>query len=223
MSSADFDRLGYAMVESLLSARECDEVSAKLANTSQTGTRKLLGQAWCTDLADKLGRHPDLRAYVEADYLAVQCTYFEKSAEHNWLVPIHQDLSIPVAGRVAHPALRGWSEKEGTLFVQPPVEVLEKLVAVRLHLDACGEADGPLHLLPGTHAQGLVTAEAAVQARKTLPAVASIAHRGSACVMRPLLLHASSRSCGSSRRRVLHFVFAPPTLPFGLRWPARAG
>jgi len=37
-------------------------------------------------------------------------------------------------------------------------------------------------------------------------------------LMRPLLLHASSKSSGSSRRRVLHFLFGPPVLPCGLRW-----
>jgi hypothetical protein len=37
-------------------------------------------------------------------------------------------------------------------------------------------------------------------------------------LMRPLALHASSKANGASRRRVLHFVFGPPTLPFGLAW-----
>jgi hypothetical protein len=37
-------------------------------------------------------------------------------------------------------------------------------------------------------------------------------------LMRPLLLHASSRASGASRRRVLHFVFGPRELPFGLAW-----
>ena len=37
-------------------------------------------------------------------------------------------------------------------------------------------------------------------------------------LMRPLLLHASSKATGASRRRVLHFVFGPPALPHGLAW-----
>ena len=44
------------------------------------------------------------------------------------------------------------------------------------------------------------------------------ASQGSALVMRPLLLHASSKSKGYGRRRVLHFVFGPRSLPYGLRW-----
>ena len=46
--------------------------------------------------------------------------------------------------------------------------------------------------------------------------------RGDALVLRPLLLHASSKGNGHSRRRVLHFVFGPRELPCGLRWPEAA-
>jgi hypothetical protein len=38
-------------------------------------------------------------------------------------------------------------------------------------------------------------------------------------VLKPLLLHASSKASMPSQRRVLHFVFGPPVLPFGLEWP----
>jgi hypothetical protein len=31
-------------------------------------------------------------------------------------------------------------------------------------------------------------------------------------------LHASSKATGTSRRRVLHFVFGPRALPYGLEW-----
>ena len=37
-------------------------------------------------------------------------------------------------------------------------------------------------------------------------------------LMRPLLLHASSKTAGTSRRRVLHFLFGPRELAFGLVW-----
>jgi hypothetical protein len=42
--------------------------------------------------------------------------------------------------------------------------------------------------------------------------------RGGALVMRPLLLHASSKATSLAPRRVLHFVFGPPKLPAGLEW-----
>ena len=41
--------------------------------------------------------------------------------------------------------------------------------------------------------------------------------------MRPLVLHASHKVCVDRPRRVLHFVFGPSKLPFGLRWPPSDG
>ena len=48
-----------------------------------------------------LRAHHVLQSLIPADHVAVQCTYFEKSSERNWLVALHQDLSIPVARRVS--------------------------------------------------------------------------------------------------------------------------
>jgi ectoine hydroxylase-related dioxygenase (phytanoyl-CoA dioxygenase family) len=150
--------------------------------------------------------------------VAVQCTFFEKSAAINWLVPVHQDLGIPVAERVDHPALRAWSEKEGSLFVQPPADFLAQLIAVRLHLDPCTAQDGPLRVIPGTHRCGRIADEEAIALRSRGLEVTLCAAKGDALAMRPLLLHASSKATGTSRRRVLHFLFAPADPPHGLRW-----
>jgi ectoine hydroxylase-related dioxygenase (phytanoyl-CoA dioxygenase family) len=155
---------------------------------------------------------------VPAGFAAVQCTYFEKSASRNWLVPVHQDLSIPVADHAEHASLSGWSRKEGTLYVQPPAELLEQLVAVRLHIDACGATDGPLRVVPGSHLYGRMQAKDAAAARQVQSEFTCTAGQGSAMAIRPLLLHASSRSTGGNMRRVLHFLFGPRVLPFGLRW-----
>jgi hypothetical protein len=40
--------------------------------------------------------------------------------------------------------------------------------------------------------------------------------RGGALVMRPLILHASSKATEPTQRRVLHFVFGPKELPLGV-------
>ncbi len=103
--------------------------------------------------------------------------------------------------------------------MQPPVAVLPQLLAVRLHLDDCGPDDGPLRVIPGSHQSGLIDPARAVQMRQQSQEVACCVARGGVLLMRPLLLHASSRSSGNSQRRVLHFVFAPPDLPYDLRWP----
>lgn len=215
-----FDQDGFALIPELLSAQRCAQLAAQvaLAAPGMGGTRCLLPEAWCAALAAELLRHPALAGIIPPASVAVQCTYFEKSAERNWLVPIHQDLSIPVAARVEAAPLRGWSEKEGALFVQAPPAVLERLVAVRLHLDDCGPDDGPLRVVPRTHRRGVISNEDAIAARAEGETTCVLA-TGGALALRPLLLHASSKGRGSSRRRVLHMVFGPKDLPYGLRWP----
>jgi hypothetical protein len=212
---------GFVTLRGVLRKDECAALAelAARASVGSAGTRCLLSLPWCQSLAAQLRRHPAIAKLMPVDHVAAQCTYFEKSVARNWLVPIHQDLGIPVAARVDSPALHGWSEKEGTLFVQAPVELLRELLAVRVHLDDCLQGDGPLQVLPGTHERGRFEPEAAAQARRAGPVVACTLERGDALLMRPLLLHASSKASGASRRRVLHFLFGPRRLPHGLRWP----
>lgn len=208
------------MVPGVLSALQCAEAGRKivLADPAAGGTRNLLSQPWCDDMAARLRTHPAITRCLGSSSTAVQCTYFEKSADRNWLVPFHQDLSIPVAAKVDDPSLCGWSEKEGTLFVRPPLDVLRSLVAVRLHLDDCGVDDGPLRVIPGDSQHTILPDEAIAALRATETAVTCLASAGDALLLRPLLLHASSKGRGGSRRRVLHFVFGPAELPLGLRW-----
>ena len=214
-----FHTAGYAIIPDVLGPPECVNIADRIHSaTASGGTRRLLDHGWCVELAQRLRGAPALSGLVDAAHVAVQCTYFEKSASRNWLVPVHQDLSVPVAARVADPGLSGWSEKEGSLFVQAPVALLAQLVAVRVHLDECTNADGPLRVVPGSHQQGVITADAAVRARQETAEVVCTAAQGTALVMRPLLLHASSKSTGSSRRRVLHFLFGPADPGHGLRW-----
>lgn len=219
--SADetFEADGFAVLRDVVPRERLNTLApVALASGAVGGSRCLLARPEIAALASELREHPALRAIVPGDHVAVQCIYFEKSSERNWLVAIHQDLSIPVARRVASERLRGWSEKEGEVFVQPPAEVLAQLVAVRVHLDACGEEDGPLRLVPGSHRLGVLTPEAALAARRDHGEVTCTADPGDVLVLRPLALHASSKSSGRSRRRVLHVVYGPPRLPEGLDW-----
>jgi len=208
---------GFASAEAILSAAEMKALSAQLeAGDGRPGQRERLVEPWCADLADRLRHHPVLAPVLAPDLVALQCICFEKSAELNWLVSVHQDLSFPVQGHTAHPDWKAWSSKGGTTYVQPPVPVLDQLLAVRLHLDACGAGDGPLVVVPGSHRQGVIAPEVAVSLRaqeKACPAAA-----GDALLMRPLLLHRSSKALGSSRRRVLHFVLGPRHLLDGMGW-----
>lgn len=215
-----FESNGFAVIAQVLAGSECSKVAEHFdAFTSdEAGSRALLELDWCRNLALSLRSNPKILPYLASDSVAVQCTAFSKTPETNWLVSLHQDLSIPVQERVQNPECRGWSNKQGVLFVQPPVAVLESLVAIRVHIDACSAENGALRIVPGSHLQGRLSTDAQSEIRDATGERVVPADRGAALLMRPLLLHASSKAVVANGRRVLHFVFGPRTLPLGLRW-----
>ena len=216
---SQFKKDGYFVIPAVIDAVLNRRLGAFVGGiASGAGSRRLLDEAWCAHLAGALRGDARIRSLLPRDAVAVQCTLFNKSPAKNWLVALHQDLSIPVSSRVDSPECSGWSEKEGQLYVQPPVSVLVRLVAVRLHIDDCPAQSGALRVVPQSHMEGRVDPSQAEVLRQrhgeTLVPVA----QGGVLVMRPLLLHASSKAASPAPRRVLHFVFGPPSLPLGLEW-----
>jgi hypothetical protein len=217
--ASSLERDGFAIVPGVVSDADCTTISKQLSaiDTEIAGKRNVLSLEWCARLADQLRRVSALHR-VLSRHVAIQCSYFDKSPFLNWLVPIHQDLSIPVARRVEHPDLKGWSVKEDGLYVQPPAGMLEDLLAIRLHLDDSTHQNGPLRVVPGSHRSGRLSVAANAQLRKDPGEVECVVGRGGVVAMKPLLLHASSKSVSSKPRRVLHFLYGPESLPFGLSW-----
>ena len=211
---------GYAVVPAVIDIDEVDRIGRFVMDmiAATAGTRRLIELPWCRDVADCLTRNPRVCDSLPADSLAIQCTLFIKSTENNWLVSLHQDLSVPVAERVDGALYSGWSEKERQLFVQPPVSFLERMLAIRVHLDDCDERNGALRVVPSSHTMGRLDSSAALRVRSDRGEAHISVPRGGAMLMRPLLLHASSKILANNPRRVLHFVFAPAIPPDGLRW-----
>lgn len=211
---------GYAVVPDLITSAEIDNLARSVDDlrTRSAGTRRLIDAPWCWRLAERIGHDERLREVLPVGFTPVQCTLFVKSIDKNWLVSLHQDLSIPVAERVDSSECSGWSEKEGEIFVQPPVSVLQGILAVRVHLDDCDELNGALRVVPGSHQLGRLSSEDAVREREARGEISVGVPKGGAMLMRPLLLHASSKALSDSTRRVLHFVFGPEELPERLRW-----
>ena len=211
---------GYVIASHVVLASEVSTVARAIDRVTVrgAGTRTLLERPWCRALVRRLKARLAAAQLLRADAVAVQCTLFDKTPGRNWLVALHQDLSVPVRARVDAPSFGGWSTKESVVFVQPPVEILEQLLAVRVHIDDCGVDNGPLRVVPGTHRAGRLGAAGTAEARADRGEAVCLAKPGDAVLMRPLLLHASSKARVPSRRRVLHIVFGPPSLPDGVAW-----
>src|SRR3954463_15945296 len=214
------ERNGYAICSRLIEEREAAIASRALGRVRfhGAGTRNLLRLPWCRALVQRIKTRLARSHILSSSFVAVQCTLFDKNLGRNWLVALHQDLSIPVKSRVNHDSLKAWSEKEGEHFVQGPLEILETLLAVRIHIDDCGVDNGPLRVVPGSHLRGRITDSAARDVRAVLGEKQCVAETCDAVLMRPLILHASSKATIPSRRRVLHVLFGPSSLPHGLEW-----
>ncbi len=148
----------------------------------------------------------------------MRAIYFDKSPEANWLVPWHQDLTLALQARVEMPGFGPWSVKDGVPHVQPPVELLQQMLTIRLHLDDTDQTNGALRVLPGSHRLGRLSAAQIRDFRSGQAETLCVAAAGDALLMRPLILHASGRSTSLHHRRVLHIEYAAFTLPTELAW-----
>lgn len=221
--SAALDDHGYAIVEPVLAAEEVEALRAALGEIPP-GERR-------GGLRDALSRVPAVRrcacdprilglaeSVLGAGARPVKGIVFDKTPVANWKVPWHQDLTICVRQRIDVEGFGPWSEKEGILHVQPPVEVLERIVALRIHLDDAGPDNGALRVLPGTHRSGRLGEVEIERLRGEVPEAVCGVRAGGVMLMRPLLLHASSSCDRPAHRRVLHIEYSASPLPGGLTW-----
>ena len=110
-----------------------------------------------------------LASYLPSKPTAVRAIYFDKSRNANWLVARHQDLTLAVRSRVEVSGFGPWNTKKGVPHVQAPIELLEKMMTVRLHVDDCDEENGALRVIPGSHRLGRLSAERIHELRRKQP------------------------------------------------------
>jgi ectoine hydroxylase-related dioxygenase (phytanoyl-CoA dioxygenase family) len=147
------------------------------------------------------------KCYLTPQHKLVRTILFNKTPDTNWYVTWHQDKTISVSEKFDHPEWKNWSLKEGVLHVQPPLAVLENMVTIRIHLDDTTQDNGCLKVISGSHRYGLLSQEKINEIVAQNPSVYCEACAGDALIMRPHLLHASSKSIEPSQRRVLHLEY----------------
>ncbi|HEY2084370.1 MAG TPA: phytanoyl-CoA dioxygenase family protein [Verrucomicrobiae bacterium] len=209
---------GFTIVENVLTPDERESLLSLLGSVDGAGRRGLLGLPVVAALARSNRLLELVRPHLSSEPFPVRTIYFDKSAEMNWLVAWHQDLTLALRERVEIEGFGPWSIKDGIPHAQPPAELLEQMLTVRLHLDDANLSNGALRVLPGSHDFGRLTAERIKELRSQKSEHLCAAHAGDAMLMRPLLLHASGRSSSHHRRRVLHIEYAGFELPPELQW-----
>lgn len=201
----------------VLSDSACERIAEELPEVAsgRGGVRNLIDHP--TVLA--MCRDPRFaRAVGVPGLVAVKATLFDKTPEANWRVQWHQDRMIAVRERREVEGYGPWAMKDGVPHVEPPAAVLEEMLAVRVHLDACGPESGPLRVIPSSHRRGKLSAEEIEHLAMTGPIAQVTLPQGALLLMRPLLVHASSPAAEAKHRRVLHLELASADAIKPLQW-----
>jgi len=203
---------GFAVIADVLWRDEIDALNTALAASqlrrSRAGARHLLSNPNVANLAE----HPKLKEIacqvLRTEARPFRATLFDKSPISNWLVVWHQDTALPLRERRELPGWGPWSVKEGVIYAHAPAAPLEQVLALRVHLDDSTDRNGPLRVLPGTHTLGVLTDDAIERLVTNMNPVDCLVTAGGVVAMRPLIVHASSKSLIETPRRVLHIEYA---------------
>ena len=231
MNAEEFENSGFAVVDRVIDQHQVkrliDAVNSHEGNNGhendprQYAMRNLLRLSKVRELANSQPIRSIVDAFLRPGARVVRGLLFDKTPEANWKVAWHQDLSIAVRERRESSGYGPWSIKAGVHHVQPPAKILENMLTIRLHLDDCGIDNGPLRVIPGSHAHGVLDAQQVERLREQ-PAHICVVGAGGALVMRPLILHASSSASAPRHRRVIHLEYAAIELSGGLEWAEEA-
>ena len=211
---------GYELTDLALSEAQCEQAAGSIPGVSggRAGVRDLIQHPTVVRLLAHKRLAELLWSVIGRDLVAVKATLFDKTPDSNWRAQWHQDRVLAVKERLEVPGFGPWSVRCGSAHVDGPASVLAQMIAVRLHLDACGPENGPLRVIPGSHLLGKLSDEQLAKVVASNKAVEICAPQGAIVLMRPLLLHASSPSRAAAHRRVLHIEFAPAEAISPLLW-----
>jgi len=210
---------GFAIIPGVISADKIAWLLKEVADHPLPRSRAGFRHAMRHKTIAAFVRHSNLAALateILGAAIPFRATLFDKSPSSNWLVVWHQDTALPIQARLDVPGWGPWSVKDGVTYAHAPAVALEKIVALRVHLDDSTAENGPLRVLPGTHTNGVLEDEAIHHLAANANPVDCVVPIGGVVVMKPLLIHASSKSHSEQARRVLHIEYAPSLQQDGL-------
>lgn len=112
-----------------------------------------------------------------------------------------------------------WTTKQNQFAVQPPIDFLENIVTVRIHLDDTDVNNGALKVVPKSHLKKIYRPET-IDWNTESETICAV-KQGGLMLMKPLTLHSSNRTTNNKKRRVIHIEFSDKELPSPLKWAER--
>ena len=150
----------------------------------------------------------------------VRIISFNKTENANWTLPWHQDRVIALRKRVEMPGFTNWTNKAGTWHAEPPIELLDRMIFARVHLDPANAENGCLQLALGAHTRGKIAAEDAEVVANAASIEECVTERGDVLFAKALTLHRSSPSRTSAIRCAIRVDYCAEPLPPPLEWAA---
>jgi len=227
----DFSVNGFATIDNIYTSEEIEKIleQISLANSDKETFRKssdlfairqfLKEVPAAIDTIFNENLKPVLKQVLGDKYFVIKSIYFDKPQTSNWYVPYHQDLTISVDRKILLNGFEFWTTKQNQFAVQPPLDVLQKIVTVRIHLDDTNESNGALKVVPQSHSKGIYRPETIDWTVER--EVSCNIFKGGIMLMKPLLLHSSGRTTDNRQRRVIHIEFSNQELPVELNWAER--
>ena len=148
----------------------------------------------------------------------VRVVAFNKTEANNWTLPWHQDRVVALRERVETPGFTNWTNKAGIWHAEPPIEVMDRMIFARIHLDPADTENGCLQLALGTHARGKIAAADAEAIANAAAIENCVAARGDVLFAKALILHRSSPSRTNAGRRAIRIDYCAEELPHPLEW-----
>lgn len=203
---------GFGIINDSLAQQDVDDLLEELSQAnlprSRAGVRHAMKLATVATIAQGSRLLGIAQQILGSSAFPFRATLFDKSPTANWLVVWHQDTALPLQERCEVPGWGPWSMKDGVTYAHAPANALSQVLALRVHLDDSTVDNGPLRVLPGTHTLGVLTDGSLHDLSTRVPAVDCLMPRGRVLAMRPLIVHASSKSQSEAPRRVLHIEYA---------------
>ena len=202
---------GFEIVPEVFDPAEIARVVALRAGTAQrsrAGARHLMHHSAISRLARDSRLLAIAGRYLGEVAIPFRATLFDKSPRNNWLVVWHQDTALPLRKRREVAGWGPWSVKEGVPYAHAPSSALERVLALRVHIDDSRADNGPLRVIPGTHTLGLLSDQEVERLSRASSPIDCLVPAGGVVAIRPLLLHASSKAEAAHPRRVLHIEYA---------------
>ncbi|WP_055436457.1 WYL domain-containing protein [Lacinutrix algicola] len=217
---------GFGLLNHVYTKRDIRKLKARFDNYIKQNNEQAFG------MREVLKKMPELKEIlinknfkklikaIDKDAFLTKAIYFDKSPSDNWYVTWHQDVPINVLEKKDVEGFVSWTSKKGVLSVCPPEAISKNTFSMRIHLDDTTSKNGALKVIAGSHNKRLSDDEIQLISTNSIPFVSEIA-AGGVQLLKPLLLHASSKTTVQKRRRVLHLEFSSIELPNGLEYAER--